>query len=214
VLDLESEDAEGSVFTKQWPEIKHVFQSDNLVLYLSKNIPGVVSEKLDGSNLAVTSSGLICSRRNILLKNPSKEQLDKFKFSGVNFSKLVGIFEKVTALKSHFQTIFPFLDFEVILYGELIQKGTATCKEDKFNYRSRGIDQGELHIFGSGVAFEENLDANKMELVLNHLRMKGFSAIANKNEITKKSHVVVLMNECLARILRNLDWKISLNIKQ
>jgi len=204
VLDLESEDAEGSVFTKQWPEIKHVFQSDNLVNYLSNSTPGVVSEKLDGSNLSVTSNRLICSRRNILLNNPSTEQLKKFKFSGVDFSKLVGIFEKVSALKSHIQNYFPFLEIEAILYGELIQKGTATCKDDKFNYRPRGIDQGEFHIFGCGVAFEENLDSYQIVTAIKHLSMKGFSAIANKNELTEKNHLVLLMNECLAIVLQKL----------
>jgi len=205
VLDLESGDAVGAVFTKQWPEIKHVFQSQKLESYLSKNIVGYVSEKFDGSNLAVTSNGVISSRRNILLKDPSEEELNKFKFSGVTLSKLVGIFDKVLHLKSRFQEIFPFLEIEVILYGELIQKGTATCKEDKFNYRSRGIDQGEFHIFGGGVAFEEKLDSSQIKTALNHLRGKEFSVIDNRNDITDRSHLVILMNDHFAKVVKELD---------
>jgi len=202
VLDLESGDAVGAVFTKQWPEIKHVFQSQRLESYLSNNSVGYVSEKFDGSNLAVTSNGVISSRRNILLKDPSAEELNKFKFSGVTLSKLVGIFDKVLHIKSRFQEIFPFLEIELILYGELIQKGTATCKEDKFNYRSRGIDQGEFLIFGGGVAFEEKLDSSQIETALNHLKGKGFSVLANKNDLTDKSHLVILMNSYFATVLK------------
>ena len=201
VLDIKSGDAVGALFTKQWPEIKHVFQSPKLNTFMAKNTVGYVAEKLDGSNLAVTSNGVISSRRNILLKDPSDEELKKFKFSGVTLSKLVGIFEKVLHVKNRFQEIFPFLEIELILYGELIQKGTATCKEDKFNYRTKGIDQGEFHIFGGGVAFEEKLDSSQIETALKHLKGKGFSVISNKNDLTDKSHLVILMNDHFANVL-------------
>jgi len=200
-LDLESGDAVGAIFTKQWPEIKHVFQSQKLKTYLDEKVTGLVAEKFDGSNLAVTSNGVISSRRNILLKDPTAEQLEKFKFSGVSLSKLLGVFDKVASLRKHFQDLFPFLEVEAIVYGELIQKGTATCKEDKFNYRPRGIDQGEFHVFGGGLAFTETLDNSAIESALVHLRKHGFSVISNKNEFTEKSHLVILMNGNFAEAL-------------
>lgn len=207
VTDLESNNSVGSVFTKQWPEMRHFFQSENLEEYLETGVTGFVSEKLDGSNLAVTSRGVVSSRRNILMKEPSKADLEKFKFSGVTLSKLVKVPEKLRALEKHFQGLFPFLDVEVVVYGELIQKGTATCKEDKFNYRPRGIEQGEFHIFGAGVAFDEKLGSSQIEKAKQHLDGKGYSVIAHENDLSEKLHFVLLMNEKLADLLQAHGFK-------
>lgn len=207
IIDVESNNLVGSVFTKQWPEIKHIFQSEKLTKYLEKNAVGFVAEKLDGSNLAVTSRGVISSRRNILLNKPSVAELEKFKFSGVTFSKLVGIFDKIDNVRQHFQCLFPFLNVEVILYGELIQKGTATCKEDKFNYRPRGIDMGDFHIFGGGVAFEEQLTSSQIMTALKHVRGKGFSVISQENELTGRTHLVVLMNATFQKLLQQFGFE-------
>lgn len=169
---------------------------------MESGVAGFVAEKLDGSNLAVTSRGVVSSRRNILLKEPSKEELEKFKFSGVTMSKLVGAFDKLATLEKHFQGLFPFLDVEVVVYGELIQKGTATCKEDKFHYRPRGIEQGEFHIFGAGVSFEEKLNSSQIEKAKQHLKGNGYSVISHENDLTEKLHLVLLMNEKLSELLR------------
>ena len=64
---METSNSVGSTFTKQWPEMRHIFQSQRLSHYVTSGARGWVSEKLDGSNVAVTSAGVIASRRNILL---------------------------------------------------------------------------------------------------------------------------------------------------
>jgi hypothetical protein len=46
--------------------MRHVFQCSSLALLLD-SAAYFVSEKLDGSNLAVTSRGVVASRRNVLL---------------------------------------------------------------------------------------------------------------------------------------------------
>jgi hypothetical protein len=46
--------------------MRHVFQCSSLALLLDSSAY-FVSEKLDGSNLAVTSRGVVASRRNVLL---------------------------------------------------------------------------------------------------------------------------------------------------
>ena len=53
-------------FTRQWPEMRHVFQCSSLALLLD-SAAYLASEKLDGSNLAVTSRGVVASRRTVLL---------------------------------------------------------------------------------------------------------------------------------------------------
>jgi len=63
VTDVESKNEIGSLFTRQWPEMKHIFQSKNLQQYVDTSQQGFVSEKLDGSNVAVTSYGVIASRK-------------------------------------------------------------------------------------------------------------------------------------------------------
>jgi len=211
VTDLESDNSVGSVFTKQWPEMRHVFQSENLEKYLEPGVAGFVSEKLDGSNLAVTSRGVVSSRRNILMKEPSAAELEKFKFSGVTLSKLVGVFDKLATLEKHFQGLFPFLDVEVVVYGELIQKGTATCKEDKFHYRPRGIEPGEFHIFGAGISFQEKLNTSQIGKAKQHLKENGYSVISHENDLTEKIHLVLLMNEKLSDLLRVHGFKDVVN---
>lgn len=199
-LDIDSENSVGSVFTKQWPEMKHIFQLDNLQKYADQG-NGFVAEKLDGSNVAISSNHIISSRRNILMKNPTEQEMMTFKFSGVTFIKLVGIFHKLRDLVNHFAEIFPFLDIELILYGELVQKGTATCKEDKFRYRQRGIDEGEFYVFGGGIAFEDKLNPSQISKALNHLRSKGFAVTNNMNEQTGRSYLILLMNHVFSNLL-------------
>ena len=106
--DVDSDNAIGSTFTKQWPEIKHIFQSGNLNQYISDNVIGYVAEKLDGSNVAVTSKGVISSRRNILLNNPTEEELKKVKFSGVKLHNVAAMFESLREMEKSFNRYFPF----------------------------------------------------------------------------------------------------------
>jgi len=206
-LDIDCENSVGSVFTKQWPEMKHIFQLDNLQKYADHG-NGFVAEKLDGSNVAISSNNIISSRRNVLMKNPTEQEMMKFKFSGVTFQKLVGIFHKLRDLVNYFSEIFPFLDIELILYGELVQKGTATCKEDKFRYRQRGIEEGEFYVFGGGIAFEDNLNISQISKALMHLRSKGFAVTNNINERTGRSYLILLMNHVFSNLLASYGIQI------
>ena len=201
VIDRDSSNAIGSVFTKQWPEIKHVFHSTLLGHYTNEKTVGLVAEKLDGSNVAVTSRKVIASRRNVLLSNPSAEELQKFKFSGVKLHAVANLFERLGQLEQSLQKYFPFLGIEVILYGELIQKGTATSTEDKFNYRSRGYQVGEYWIFGAGIAFDQHLTETLIEKCIKHLESHSFVVVRSFNELIERSHLIILMNEKLRETL-------------
>ena len=169
--------------------------------YVSDNVIGHVAEKLDGSNVAVTSKGVISSRRNILLNNPTEEELKKVKFSGVKLHNVAAMFESLRKMEESFNRYFPFLDVEAILYGELVQKGTATSTEDKYQYRSKGYQEGGYYIFGAGVAFGENLSKSQVEKAALHLENKGFSVIIQENEKVGRSHLILPMSDFLKRFL-------------
>ena len=201
LIDIDSDNATGSVFTKQWPEIKHIFHSAQLGHYTKEETLGYVSEKLDGSNVAVTSRRVIASRRHVLLYNPSEEELQKFKFSGVKLLAVAELFDRLVLLEKSLQKYFPFLGIEVILYGELIQKGTATSTEDKFHYRSKGYQVGDYWIFGAGIAIDEPLTETQIEKCLKHLHSQSFAAVSRFSEESGRSHLVLLMNDKLREVL-------------
>ena len=56
----------GDDFKYQWPQINSVYIAKNLMVdLLTENPIALVSEKLDGSNLSVSSNGVVASRRKI-----------------------------------------------------------------------------------------------------------------------------------------------------
>ena len=202
---MESSNSIGSLFTKQWPEMRHIFQSGHLSHYLTSGARGWVAEKLDGSNVAVTSSGVIASRRNILLANPTPGELDKTKFSGVKLHTVADMFPKLNKLKRTVEQYFPFLSVEVILYGELVQKGTATSVSDTYHYRARGYKEGGYYVFGGGVAFGECLTREQSHKAAEHLKNKGFSVLVQENENSSRCHLVLIMNDTLKGLLMEHD---------
>ena len=74
----------GDDFKYQWPQINSVYIAKNLMVdLLAENPIALVSEKLDGSNLSVSSNGVVASRRKIILTNAeANNQLNKTKFAG------------------------------------------------------------------------------------------------------------------------------------
>ena len=154
-------DSKGCEFNRQWPKIQPIFQSPNLETYGTENPTVLVSEKYDGSNLAVSSKGVVASRRTILLVQPTLEDLTKFTFQKVSLAKLDGMFDKLSKLKKGDKSLLPDKSLtidEVLVYGELILRGTANGKEDRFGYRNKSFEQGDLVIFGAGLTFDESVD--------------------------------------------------------
>ena len=174
-----------------------MFQSINLEHYVSDKVVGHLAEKLDGSNVAVTSYNVIASRRNILLNSPTEQELQKTKFSGQRLHKVAEMFPKLTELQRAFKIILS-AETEVVLYGELIQKGTATSTEDKFKYRNRGFEEGGYYIFGAGLALDES---HETTTACKGLQVQGFSATLQHNDLTDKDYIILLMNDKLKAFL-------------
>ena len=100
-------DVVGCDFSLQWPSIKRLADSKNLRQYSTKATVGLVSEKYDGSNLAVTSHRVVASRRKVLLCQPTVEELAEYSFQGVGLAKVAGMFVKLGKLEIQLKTMLP-----------------------------------------------------------------------------------------------------------
>jgi hypothetical protein len=115
----------GAEFLLQWPQILGVLSVtsvEQVQTLLKSNPVTTVTEKLDGSNLCLSSENWVASRRRVILDRPSEEELKKTKFCGENLSSLSLVFPKLNALANEVKKHFPHLELEVLLYGEWIQK--------------------------------------------------------------------------------------------
>lgn len=198
--DIESNNAPGSLLTWQWPETRHLFQYDKLVATLESDATVFVSEKIDGSNISVSSDGVIASRRCVLLNNPSPEEMTLYKFSGVSLRHLTDSMEKTKGLNQEFvKPLFPTRKIETIAYGELVLNGTAQEKKDIFAYREKGMETGRMYVFGVGIRFRDDLTSVEMNSVLSVFRKKGFRGAVISTE--GRSYIVLALNDSLNELL-------------
>ena len=197
--DKATNSAPGSLFTNQWPEIKHIFQSFSFTSLLGQR--PFVSEKLDGSNLALSSRGVISSRRTVLLNRPDSDTLSKYKFSGVKLNQVYSLLPNLEQLENRFSSMYPMLTVQCLVYGELIQQGTATNKEDIYGYKKKGLKAGKLQVFGCGVVFDEKLDDTQISRAKKTLINLGFNVMVQENSETKQKYLILLFNEKLREIL-------------
>ena len=116
----------GAEFQLQWPQILGVLSVtsvDQVQTHLKSNPTTTVTEKLDGSNLCISSESWVASRRRVILDRPTEEELKKNKFCGENLSSLSQVFPKLNDLANEVKKkYFPGLELEILLYGEWIQK--------------------------------------------------------------------------------------------
>jgi len=173
----------GATLEHQWPEIESVYlATETMIEQLNENPIALISEKLDGSNLSVSSSGIISSRRKIIAVNPSSNELKTLKFAGEPLTSLEPLMKTSQLLaQNYFPKILSNNNFTVTIFGEWIQCGTASSKEDKFCYAEKGLEKGELYAFGLGLTFEgQNMSSQDLKRVESTLKYKGFApAIVN-----------------------------------
>ena len=194
----------------QWPKTQNFINVNNDVAELLDENPYVfVSEKLDGSNLSISSSGVIASRRKILLRDASEENLKKTEFMHSTLISVINVVQAMKALKKEFLELLCLPNshnFDLTIYGEWILQGTSHGKEDIFKYNERNIKTGHFYGFGLRISlWNQCLDGNAIWKIQNILRSKGF-VIQNsdilrkrKNE-TRKKDIVIFMNESLKQL--------------
>ena len=196
----------GQTLLHQWPEIPSVYLAkEAMIEHLSQDHIALVSEKIDGSNLSVSSAGVVASRRKVILTNPSGADLEKTKFAGESLRSLKPI---LANLKSMLKSVFnPMLQssqkLEIIVYGEWVQAGTASSKEDKFNYKERMLEPGQLYGFGLGIYFPHGPisqhDLHNFKYVLKKHRF------AVKNTTVQDDLITVILNGELKRLFEKFD---------
>ena len=87
----------------QWPPTLNFINANNDVAELLDENPNVfVSEKLDGSNLSISSNGAIASRRKILLRDPSEKNLMVTEFMHSTLFSVMQIVQAMKDMKKEF----------------------------------------------------------------------------------------------------------------
>ena len=194
----------------QWPQTQNFINVNNDVAKLLDENPNVfVSEKLDGSNLSISSNGVIASRRKILLRDPSEENLKKTEFMHSTLISVLLIVHAMKALKKEFFGLLclPNSDnFDVTIFGEWILQGTSHGKEDIFKYKERNIKTGHFYGFGLRLSlWDQCLDGNTLWKIQNNLRSKGFvmqnsDVLRKRKNETRKKDIVIFMNKSLKQL--------------
>ena len=139
---------------------------DILVKHLKENKVYNITEKLDGCNVCVSSDGYIASRNYVIASKRYSRNLDSFQWQGIPMHDGVLMMEKALKLKSLLaKLIFRGIEFEVLLYGELMKKGSGSCKEDIYNYEKQNIHPGKIYIFGMGLVLPKN---TKLPFIFDH----------------------------------------------
>ena len=136
----------------QWPKTVGFFthgEHEKLVSDVEKNDNYYVTEKLDGSNMSISTEGYIGSRTKIIATRDEVKTLN-----GKSLAHPVSLFDAVDNLHDHLKTkYFPSHNFELIVYGEFMYNGTASCKFDKHDYVERGFKPEHFYAFGLGFVF-------------------------------------------------------------
>ncbi|XP_059082101.1 uncharacterized protein LOC131879721 isoform X2 [Tigriopus californicus] len=182
----------------------------------------VYMEKLDGSNTAVSSDGMACSRRLVLLDGPSVPTKGKkmANFMGFELDFILPYVEKVQRMyETEIRQWFPPKDEVVaVCYGELIVPGTSFSKEDVFNYQMRGGEsktpnreknqmflRGKIYSYSVGLHFKTLISVEEYKEKIEKLRKKGYEPYYNSS----MSHIgtefdkiiYLLMNDKLKDLL-------------
>lgn len=151
----------GAEFMLQWPLTQNIVSESSVPevhLQISSNPRASVTEKLDGSNVCVSTSGWIASRRQIIIEDINKVDLSKKKFAGLPLTSLKEVYLRLKEAGIEAAKELTVREVEVLLYGEWLQRGTATSYEDRFDYEIRGFKPGQLYAFGLGFHFGLDLE--------------------------------------------------------
>lgn len=155
----------GAEFKHQWPTTTNVLSiktTKQLQEQIAVNPLVTVSEKLDGSNLCISSKGWIASRRIIIVEDFNKDDLSKIQFNGTNLSKLEDMKCKLLDIHVDLVSRTERSDFQTLVYGEWLQHRTATTQEDQFNYAKRNLESNHFYAFGLAVLFDNELSSEEL----------------------------------------------------
>ena len=151
----------GTEFKLQWPSTPSVLsiKTTGLIEEVLKENPLVtVSEKLDGSNICISSGGWIASRRVILVEDFKSGEIDKVRFNRASLQCFKSIGPKVITIHNTLASSLGIANFQTLIYGEYLQDGTATTQEDLFSYKERHFKPNHFYAFGLAIYFDQKLN--------------------------------------------------------
>ena len=98
----------------------------------------------------------------------------------------------------------PDLELEdVVVYGELIQKLSV----GKFQYKSRGVEEGDVLLFGAGISFTGKKTYAQLEQNLKLLRAQGFDVKGKDQDIDKEGAAIAENSQKMAALFLNPTLK-------
>jgi hypothetical protein len=142
-----------------WPKINGFHTQgalDQALRHLKNDKIWYVTEKIDGSNVCLSTQGWIASRNNII----GMRGMETCKFQGVEIKKtdIERLFYQMDNLKAKLKLVhLDNVEFELLLYGELILRGTGSSAQDLYNYRKKNRNPGDFYCFGIGLVLPENI---------------------------------------------------------
>ena len=181
-----------------WPKTLG-FDSENaretIVKLLKENKVYSISEKLDGCNVCVSSDGYIASRKYVIATKRYSRNLQSLMCQGVSMLDGVTLMDKALHLKSLLaKQILKGIEFEVLLYGELMKKGTSRSHADIYNYEKKNIHPGKIYVFAMGLVLPQN---TKLPFIFDH----GFEV---EGPTYPNVHIIPL-NFYLSRLLSRVN---------
>jgi hypothetical protein len=157
----------GSTLQYQWPSIPNVVSiaTTELIKNILIQNPEVdVSEKLDGTNICISSKGWVATRRKIIIEDFYCDDQVQIRLNNSSLNKLIDYREEIRMVKGKLQQLL--LDYiiqQTLVYGEWVQHRTSSTQLDKYCYEERKFLDGGFYAFGLSIIFENDL--NEHELV-------------------------------------------------
>ena len=201
----------GAAHPFSWPKINgfHTSSSaEEMVHHLKANKVWNVTEKLDGSNVCISTQGWISSRKQII----SNRDNPKTVFQNVPLKNVSLLISKLDTLKDLLQKhFFQGKELEVLLYGELILQGTGMSKYDLYHYRERKLLPGEIYCFAIGLILPEGTDLpfifengfpHQGEHQLCHIIPMSFN-LSKLLQKTNIDHTPLLFSGALSDLVKN-----------
>jgi hypothetical protein len=175
----------------RWPNIDSFISPnalESVTHHLKQNKIWSLSEKLDGQNVSVSSNGWVASRNRIIGICRDNKSVAHIKWQNTPLDRVNTLYERTLDLKKMFSSRWlQNVDFELVVYGELIVPGSGNSKCDLYGYKKRNFQIGQIFAFAIGLILPENFQLSF------HFR-HGFKAAA---EATSKSFHIVPLNDFL-----------------
>lgn len=159
----------------QWPSTLNVLSSKTalkITEVICQNPLVAVSEKLDGSNLCVSSKGWVGTRKVILIQDLKTEEIEKIKFNRSSLTSLKELGPKVEKLHQDLSSQLECETFQTLIYGEWLQARTSRSQQDLFNYKGRGFKNNYFYAFGLGLYFDEQVPSDAIKEIENKIKDK------------------------------------------